>query len=66
MLIHVLPLACGDCPTLICESAEVCYFEEWRVDIDPQKHQWINLIPGVGEIPTDSGHKLGLNYGSVP
>ena len=38
MSIHVLPLAQGDCPTLICESAEVCYFGDWRVDIDPPKH----------------------------
>ena len=37
MSIHVLPLAHGDCPTLICESAEVCYFGDWRVDIDPPK-----------------------------
>ena len=52
MSIHVLPLANGDCPTLICESAEVCYFGDWRVDIDPPKHTWINLIPGVGDLPT--------------
>ena len=55
MSIHVLPLAHGDCPTLICESAEVCYFGDWRVDIDHSKNEWINLIPGLGDLPTDSG-----------
>ena len=63
MSIYVLPLAHGNCPTLICESAEVCYFGDWRVDIDPPKHTWINLIPGVGDLPTESGYRLGLDYG---
>jgi hypothetical protein len=66
MSIYVLPLAHGNCPTLICESAEVCYFGDWRVDIDPPKHTWINLIPGVGDLPTESGYRLGLDYGSIP
>ena len=43
MSIHVLPLAHGDCPTLICESAEACYFGDWRVDIDPPKQTWIKF-----------------------
>ena len=54
MSIHVLPLAHGDCPTLIWESAEACYFGDWRVDID------------LGDLPTDSGYRLGLDYGSIP
>ena len=66
MSIHVLPLAHGDCPTLTCESAEVCYFGDWRVDITPSKHTWINLIPGVGDLPTGSDYRLGLDYGSIP
>ena len=66
MSIHVLPLAHGDCPTLICESADVCYFGDWRIDIDPPKHTWINLIPGLGDFPTDSGYRLGLDYGPIP
>ena len=59
MSIHVLPLAHGDCPTLICESADVCYFGDWRVDIVPPKHTWINLIPGLGDLPAESGYRLG-------
>ena len=66
MSIHVLPLAHGDCPTLTCESAEVCYFGDWRVDIDHSKNEWINLIPGLGDLPTESAYRLGLDYGSIP
>ena len=66
MAIHVLPIAHGDCPILVCEGTGVCYFGDWRVDVDPPKHQWIDLIPGLGDIPTGSGYRLGVDYGSIP
>ena len=66
MVIHVLPIAHGNRPILECESEEVCYFGDWRVEIDNPKHKWIDLIARLGDIPTNSGYRLGSDYGSIP
>ena len=55
MAIHVLPIAHGDCQVFACEGTGVCYFGDWRIEIDPPGYEFINLIPGLGDISTDSG-----------
>jgi len=67
LAIHVLPVAHGTAyPALTCEADGVCYFGDWRLEIDSSKRQWVRSILGLVTIPTHSGYRMGLDYGSIP